>query len=80
MSTGWTVDEAAEQLHPPLSAAEVRALILVCAIPALGNRSGGRGRPAVEYDQAIILRAHAAVVTIRPGTRPTFTEDERIPP
>lgn len=63
---GWTVDEAAEQLHPPLSAAEVRALILVCGISPLGVRRGGRGRPVPEYDQSAILQAHAAVITLRP--------------
>jgi hypothetical protein len=66
MSAGWTVAEAVEWLDPPLADAEVRALVLLFAVPVLGQRRG-RGRPVPEYDQPAILRAHAAVIAIRQG-------------
>lgn len=69
---GWTIEEAAEQLHPPMGAAEVRALITVFRIPVIGyRRTGGRGRPAPEYSQSIVLMAHAIVV----GATPTLRTD-----
>lgn len=64
--SGWTVKDAADQLDPPLSEEEVRALVLLCQVPVLGQRRG-RGRPAEEYDQPAMLRAHAAVIAYRRG-------------
>ncbi len=57
----WTVEEAVHELDPPMTAPEVRALITAFRIPSTGHRRGGRGRPALEYHQADILRAHAAI-------------------
>ncbi|GAA1015851.1 hypothetical protein Aple_010540 [Acrocarpospora pleiomorpha] len=64
---GWTIEEAAALLDPPMTAEEIRALVLVFALHPTGHRRGGRGRPAPTYDQAELLRAHAAAVTIRAG-------------
>jgi hypothetical protein len=65
---GWTIAEAVEWLDPPLADAEVRALVLLFAVPVLGQRrSNGRGRPVPEYDQPAIMRAHAAVIAVREG-------------
>jgi hypothetical protein len=66
MSAGWTVREAVQWLDPPLGEDEVRALVLLFAVPVLGDRRG-RGRPVPEYDQPAILRAHAAVIAVREG-------------
>lgn len=64
--SGWTVAEAVEQLDPPMDEAEVRAMVLLYQVPVLGHRRG-RGRPADEYDQPALLRAHAAVIAHRRG-------------
>lgn len=60
----WTVADAALLLDPPMSEAEVRALIVVSGIEPVGQRRG-RGRPAHVYDQAQLLEAHAAAVRLR---------------
>ncbi|MEV0586340.1 hypothetical protein [Nonomuraea sp. NPDC050310] len=65
--TGWTAREAAEHLDPPLTEDEVRALITIFQVPAIGQRTGGRGRPADEYAQDAILHAHAIVIAARHG-------------
>ncbi|WP_214327865.1 hypothetical protein [Nonomuraea sediminis] len=62
----WTIVEAAEQLDPTLAEDEVRALVLLFQVPVVGRRRG-RGRPVPEYDQAAVLRAHAAVIAVRRG-------------
>jgi hypothetical protein len=68
MSAGWTIAEAVEWLDPSFGEDEVRALVLLFAVPVLGQRRGhGRGRPVPEYDQPAILRAHAAVIAVRQG-------------
>ncbi|MFG1873374.1 hypothetical protein ACGFIV_00875 [Sphaerisporangium sp. NPDC049003] len=55
----WTVDEAVRELDPAMTTPEVRAMILCFRIPPIGHRRAGRGRPAPEYRQEEILRAHA---------------------
>lgn len=60
--TTWTAEDAAALLDPPMSVEEVRALIRLAHIPAVGQRrTGRRGRPAPAYDPALLLRAHAAL-------------------
>lgn len=55
----WTVEEAARELDPAMTEPEVRSMIVCFRIPSTGHRRGGRGRPAPEYNQGEILRAHA---------------------
>jgi hypothetical protein len=63
---GWTIDDAAVLLYPILTAAEVRAMIDLFGIPALGaRRTGRRGRPLPTYDVGAIQEAHAIVVRAR---------------
>lgn len=66
MSAGWTISDAVKQLEPAMDEAEVRAMVLLYRIPVLGQRRT-RGRPADEYDQPGLLRAHAAVIAFRQG-------------
>ncbi|MFF0867646.1 hypothetical protein ACFYUV_38195 [Nonomuraea sp. NPDC003560] len=68
MSAGWTVREAAEQLDPPMDEVRVRHMIAAFGYEPIGQRaSGGRGRPVPEYDQADLMRAHAAVTAVAGG-------------
>lgn len=66
MITGWTVEDAVALLHPPMTAAQVRALIIIAGLQPIGRRrSGARGgRPAAVYDVAELLRAHTAVAPL----------------
>lgn len=58
----WTIDDAAAQLHPELTAAQVRALIDLFGIEPAGKRyTGRRGKPLPTYDPATIQQAHAVV-------------------
>lgn len=58
----WTIDDAAAQLHPELTAAQVRALIDLFGIEPNGRRyTGRRGKPLPTYDPATIQQAHAVV-------------------
>lgn len=60
--TLWTVEDAAALLDPPMTAAEVQSLIIAARIqPVKARRTGRRGRPAAEYDAAVLARAHAAI-------------------
>ncbi|MCK2214270.1 hypothetical protein MF672_010775 [Actinomadura sp. ATCC 31491] len=62
----WTIADAVDQLDPPLTEAEVRALVLLYQVPVREQRRT-RGRPADAYDQPALLRAHAAVIAYRRG-------------
>lgn len=66
MIRGWTIDDAAALLDPPMTALQVRALIAIAGLKPIGTRrSGARGgRPAAMYDVAALIRAHAVVVAI----------------
>lgn len=60
----WTVEDAAAILDPPMTAEQVRALIVAAGIPPAGYRRGRRGRPAKVYDAALLVRAHAAIAPL----------------
>lgn len=62
----WTVEDATALLDPPMTAEQVRALIVVAGLPPVGIRPAGRkgGRPAKTYRQADVLKAHAAVARL----------------
>lgn len=66
-TTGWTVHDAVEQLDPPMDEAHVRALLVAFDVPVVGQRAAGRGRPQPEYDQAAIMRGHAAATAVKAG-------------
>ncbi|WP_203883042.1 hypothetical protein [Planotetraspora kaengkrachanensis] len=57
----WTVDDAAAQLHPEMTPAQVRALILIAGLQPLGRKPAGRygGRPPAVYDGEQLRQAHA---------------------
>lgn len=60
---GWTLDDAAQLLDPPITPDELRALIVAARLQPTGiRRTGRRGRPAPTYDPADLMRAHAALV------------------
>ncbi|WP_327587055.1 hypothetical protein OHA25_08590 [Nonomuraea sp. NBC_00507] len=67
MSAGWTVREAAEELDPRMDEDRVKSMIHAFAYEPIGQRAGGRGRPVPEYDQAAIMRAHAAITAVTAG-------------
>lgn len=54
---GLTLRDAAQVLAP-MNPDQIRALILVADVPEIGRRPT-RGRPAVAYDAAALMRAHA---------------------
>lgn len=60
---GWTIEEAAAILHPPIEADELRALVVAARTQPVGQRkTGRRGRPSAVYDTSELMRAHAALV------------------
>lgn len=62
---GWTIEEAAALLDPPITPDELRALLLAARIEPSGQRrTGRRGRPSTIYDPAELMQAHAAMVGI----------------
>lgn len=62
----WTADDAAGQLHPEMTAAQVRALIDLFQIEPAGKRyTGRRGKPHPTYDPGALQEAHAIVVRAR---------------
>jgi len=62
---GWTVEDAATLLDPPITADEVRALITAARIQPTGlRRTGRRGRAPFVYDPTDLMRGHAALVGI----------------
>lgn len=62
---GWTLEEAAALLDPPITVDELRALTIAARTqPAGQRRTGRRGRPVTVYDPADLMRAHAAVVRV----------------
>lgn len=67
MNAGWTIREAAEELDPPMDEDRVKALVHAFGFEPIGQRAGGRGRPAPEYAQADFMRAHAAVTAVKAG-------------
>lgn len=68
MSDGWTIQEAAELLDPPMTADEVRALIIAARIQPIGRRrrapGSAGGRPPHIYDPEMLLKAHAAIAPL----------------
>jgi hypothetical protein len=66
VTTGWTIEEAAAILDPPLNPGQVRALVALAGLTPIGKRrSGGRGgRPAAVYDVAALVDAHAVIVPL----------------
>lgn len=66
-AASWTVREAAEELDPPMDEARVRHLVEAFAFEPIGQRAVGRGRPVLEYNQADLMRAHAAVTAVKNG-------------
>ncbi|WP_327582463.1 hypothetical protein OHA25_41960 [Nonomuraea sp. NBC_00507] len=64
----WTIDDAAALLYPMLAATEVRAMIELFGISAVGvRRTGRRGRPLPTYDPSALQEAHAVVMRARVG-------------
>jgi hypothetical protein len=62
----WTVDDAVSMLSPVLTAAEIRAMIELFAIPPYSSRrTGRRGRPLPTYDSSKLQEAHAVVMRAR---------------
>ncbi|MEU8278225.1 hypothetical protein ACFYOK_37340 [Microbispora bryophytorum] len=59
---GWTIEDAVVNLHPPMSADEIRMMVAVLGIPRAGLRRHGRGRPAATYDSTTLQHAHALVI------------------
>jgi len=58
-----TLGEAAAVLDPPLTEAQLRAIVTALRWPAEGYRRTGRaGRPAPCYDWARLAGLHAALV------------------
>ena len=57
---------AAALLDPPLTVAQVRALITLAGLRPIGNRRSGPrgGRPPFVYSQPALVRAHAVVVPL----------------
>jgi hypothetical protein len=64
-SPGWSIEDAAAILDPPITADELRALVAAARITPTGTRrTGRRGRPREVYDPSELMRAHAAIVGI----------------
>ena len=64
--SNWTIADAADQLNPPMSETEVRAMVEAFAITSNGKRlTGRRGKPLPTYDPELIQRAHAALMRAR---------------
>lgn len=62
---GWTVDDAAAFLHPVMTIAEIKALIIAARIPSIGwRRRAASGRPPREYDPELVMRAHAGIAPL----------------
>lgn len=65
---GWTIEEAAALLDPPITTEELRALVTAARTHPRGQRrTGRRGRPHFTYDPADLMRAHAAIVGVWMG-------------
>lgn len=59
----FTIDDAASVLNPPMTRLQLAGLITALNIQPLGKRHRRtRGRPALTYDAAELIRLHAAVV------------------
>jgi predicted ArsR family transcriptional regulator len=57
-----TIDEMATLLDPPMTRRQLADLIAALDIRPVGKRQKpGRGRPALTYDAAELMRLHAAV-------------------
>ena len=57
-----TIDEAATVLAPPITRRQLADLIAALHIRPVGKRpQPRRGRPALTYDAAELMRLHAAV-------------------
>jgi hypothetical protein len=57
-----TIDEVITLLDPPISRRQLADLIAALHIQPVGNRwRSGRGRPALTYDAAELMRLHAAI-------------------
>ena len=60
-----TLDEAVDWLHPPVTKAQLRALVEVNGVPSRGvRRKLGPGRPALTYAFADLALVHAANVPL----------------
>jgi hypothetical protein len=66
MVNGWSIEDAAALLHPPMTARQVRALIDFTGLAPIGRRPSGPrgGRPAAVYDPSALMRAHAVIVPL----------------
>lgn len=62
----WTVEDAARELHPEMSVAQVRALITLAGINPIGKKPSGPfgGRRANVYDGEQLRKAHAVVAAL----------------
>jgi hypothetical protein len=62
----WTVEDAAAELHPIMTVAQVRALIALAGLQPVGKRPPGPfgGRPAALYDGEQLRKAHAVVAVL----------------
>ncbi len=65
----WSVEDAVRELHPRMTAAQIRALILIAGIEPLGRKPPGRygGRPAAVYDGTRLREAHAIIASLLVG-------------
>lgn len=62
---GWTIRDAVAFLVPRMTSEEVRALVIAARIPPVAmRRPAGKGRPAFEYDESLIMRAHAVIMAL----------------
>lgn len=58
-----TIPELVDLLDPPMTASQVKALIVVMKLRPCGRRlTGRRGRPVLEYDPQPVMAAHADMV------------------
>ena len=59
----FTIDEAVSWLDPPITRQQLTNLIAILHIRPVGKRrKPGRGRPAMTYDAAELMRLHSGVM------------------
>ena len=69
-SVTLTLAEASQILSPPLSEAQLRAIVRALHWEPAGRRHTGRaGKPAAAYDAARLMQLHAALIPFAGGLR-----------
>ena len=58
----WTLDDAAALLDPPVTRAQLAAIVAALRIPPIGHRHlPCPGRPSATFDAKDLMRLHAAI-------------------